>query len=80
MKKVYKKPIVQVELFQLNENIAACATKVHFGPEDENDACEDYGFGGDDPFARSVEALPFYKGSCVCYYTAPEGSGYFGVS
>lgn len=81
MKKKYTKPVVVVETFQLNESIAACDTKVLFGPEKENPACGDYGFGEVSPFAlRSVEVVPFYEYACTCYYTAPEGSGYFGNS
>lgn len=81
MKKNYKKPVVTIETYTLNENIAACDYSVLFGPKGENEGCGDYGFGGDvSPFAmRTIK--PFYDdSSCYCYYTAPEGSGYFGAS
>ena len=81
MKKKYEKPIVIIETFQLNESIAACETKVLFGPDDGVETCGDYGFGDASPFSlKSVEVVPFYEYGCQCYYTAPEGSGYFGNS
>ena len=81
MKKEYKKPTIIFEKFEINENIAACETKVQFGPDKENAACEDYGLGGDaQPFSLTNDVTPFYKNGCQCYYAAPEGSGYFGNS
>ena len=78
-KKKYEKPEIILERFVLIEGIAACATVVTFGPEDDIQTCGDYGFGGDvAPF--SLEIKPFYKDSCTCYYTAPKDSGYFGKS
>lgn len=79
MKRAYEKPMVEIEEFQLNESIAACDQKVTFGPDDTTGVCGDYGFGGD-PFARSMKIEPFYENGCMCYYTAPKGSGYFGNS
>lgn len=82
MKKKYEKPFVVVELFHLNESIAACENKVLFGPDDNVNICGDYGFGGDvQPFSLTEEITPFNDNySCACYYTSPEASGYFGNS
>ncbi len=82
MKKTYEKPKVEVELFSLSQNIAACSEKVLFGP-DQTEACGTY-FPAD-PFAlensvqsNAVRVPPFYDNdSCKCYYTAPRESGYF---
>ena len=83
MKKTYEKPKVEVELFSLSQNIAACSEKVLFGPKGEDKACGTF-FPPTDPFAleNSVQSnarvQPFYDNdSCKCYYTAPRESGYF---
>lgn len=81
MKKRYVKPEVEIEYFHLCENVAACATRVLFGPDDGSGVCGDFGFP-EDPFKapRKMDAAaikPFYEASCVCYYTAPKDSGYF---
>lgn len=79
MKKPYVRPEVEVERFDLGQNIAACATKVLFGPE--SSSCGE--FFNPEPFSReglqlqSVPYKPFYEDSCDCYYTAPRDSGYF---
>lgn len=81
MKKTYEKPKVEVELFSLSQNIAACSEKVLFGPREEDNACGNY--FPTDPFAlensvqSNVRVRPFYEDSCECYYSAPKDSGYF---
>lgn len=80
MKKTYEKPKVEVELFSLSQNIAACSEKVLFGPDKENEACGEY--FPPEPFSSTYSARgqfpPFYDNdSCKCYYTAPRESGYF---
>lgn len=80
MKKTYTKPEITIETYMLNDSIAACETVIAFGPRGESSECGDFGFGGEvAPFSvRSYN--PFYEDNCYCYYTAPEGSGYFGKS
>lgn len=81
MKKKYENPMVIIEQFLLNENIAACETEVLFGPKGENENCGDYGFGDVEPFNLEKSAVPFYDTTnCQCYYTAPKTAGYFGNS
>lgn len=80
MKKPYVRPEVEVERFDLGQNIAACATKVLFGPEKES--CGEY--FNPEPFSQqsiqlqSISHAPFYDTTnCYCYVTAPKDSGYF---
>lgn len=81
VKKPYVRPEVEVERFDLGQNIAACATKVLFGPEGDSKTCGE--FFNPEPFSReglqlqSVPYTPFYEKGCACYYTAPRDSGYF---
>lgn len=76
-KKVYNKPSVEVERYELNKSIASnCALVVSNGPAlGEHNPCEDYV----DPFAEtgvamySVYNVSFYEDTnCDCYYSASD--------
>ena len=77
MKKVYKKPVVEIEAYTLSEAIAAgCGWVVNMGPEDfTGKTCSDF---GDNPFAVVGNSLgaSFYNGidgpECDCYYTSGQ--------
>lgn len=83
LKRKYVRPQIEVEMFQLAQSVASCATKVLFGPQGETTACGNWGFV--DPFsvgpvkkASTGMIYPFYENSsCECYYSAPRDSGYF---
>lgn len=89
MKKVYIKPVLEIEKFTLNEAIAAnCVEKVNLGPADVvagKNACS-VGDWDDDfivtfSVTYSAQGTSFYDGEngdtiCDCYYTA-GGEGYF---
>ena len=77
MKKVYKKPVVEIEAYTLSEAIAAgCGWVVNLGPAPwDGDACSDFG----DPFnvvGNSISGGSFYNGdegpACDCYYTSGQ--------
>ena len=82
MKKVYSKPVVEIEVYEMDTNIAAnCGNTVSLGPEapghticDEfKDAFEVYSL------ARSTGRSFYNDGTlvtCDCYYTS-GGQGYF---
>lgn len=84
LKKKYVRPKLEVELFQLNQSVASCGTRVLFGPNDSTEQCGDWGFV--DPFdllerekrVAQGPVYPFYDyTSCECYYNAPRQSGFF---
>lgn len=84
MKKAYEAPALEVEIFELNANIAgSCNTVVNSGPAIDgyrDTVCEGYddGEGGITWSARSAP-LPtdFYDTSvCDCKYSS-TGQGYF---
>lgn len=80
MKKVYEKPVLEMERYELSSSVASnCAKVVHNGPEvGDHHQCEDY----EDPFAMSVMALDaeggpynvqFYEDTnCDCYYSSSD--------
>lgn len=85
MKKVYEAPVLEIEIYQLDANIASNCTVVvlmgdHGGGKDQP-FCKDYGdIVGiqrvDDtanPYAYNVN---FWETTCDCYTTA-EGDGFF---
>ena len=90
MKKIYKKPVVEIEVYELSASIAAnCGTVISLGPEGGPDGvvCKEFG-GGFDPYMynprpeinfRVSGGTPFYEDAnskCTCYYSS-GGSGYF---
>ncbi|MBQ8856523.1 MAG: hypothetical protein IJ024_00110 [Lachnospiraceae bacterium] len=80
MKKVYSKPLLEIEVYKLNADIAAnCASHVSLGPEapgktvcDEfKDAFEVSSYG-----MRAAGGTPFYEdgaANCDCYYSSGGG-------
>ena len=81
MKKVYMAPALEIEIYELDVNIAShCGIVVHNGPaEGSHEQCEDY----NDPFAvqsfsagdASIAAynVHFYEDSnCDCYTTGDD--------
>lgn len=87
MRKVYSKPTIEVELYTLDQSIAAnCGNVVTLGPGDYEDKVCDK-FKGDDEiltfnpgFSVQSTAKSFYNGEngpvCDCYYSS-GGEGYF---
>lgn len=82
MKKVYNKPLIEIEAYQLDASIAgSCGTAITLGPGDyAGKVCDEFGL---DPFGiQSIQANenPFYDGTegivCDCYYTSGN-NGYF---
>lgn len=79
MKKIYSKPIVEIETYTLSEAIAAnCGDVVNLGPGDYHDVvCDGFDFNVD--IVGYAMNASFYDGidgdPCDCYYSA--GGGYF---
>lgn len=84
MKKEYQKPVIEFEVYSMDEAIAAnCTDKVGFGPGDyTNYVCD--GFEKDDfevaLYSLRSSGTSFYNGengpACSCYYSS-GGEGYF---
>lgn len=83
MKKVYSKPLIEIEVYELNANIAAnCGNKVSLGPEAPgHTVCSEF----EDAFdvasisVYSSGTTPFYddgSANCDCYYSS-GGGNYF---
>ena len=85
MKKVYSKPSIEIEVYQLNAAIAAnCSTPISFGPEAPGrEVCDEFKdafevmtlkpIGGS---TLDVGHVPFYadgSANCDCYYTSGGG-------
>lgn len=85
MKKVYAKPRVEVEVYQVEAAIAAnCSQIISLGPEAPGKTpCEEFE-GAFDVFGIkpgisifSAGGTPFYddgSANCDCYYTSGDGS------
>lgn len=92
MKKVYTKPLLMIEDYEINTAIAAgCSHTINLGSGGVpgHSACSDF---GEDPWAFSTYSLnnwdegcaggipgeyrSFYEENCDCKYTA-AGEGYF---
>lgn len=82
MKKVYSKPSIEIEVYELNADIASnCGKTVSFGPEAPGKiTCEEF----KDAFEvevfsiapRSAGGTPFYDdgaANCDCYYSSGGG-------
>lgn len=85
MKKIYSKPIISVEMYELSSNIASnCALVVNMGPEGPGAVrvCKDYYDKTEEtpPEGVTLYSLPhnvqfWSEETCDCYYSA--GSGCF---
>ena len=96
MKKIYSKPSLEIELYEMSADIAAnCGDRVNLGPEAPGyEICSDYsndknpGFGGDDDFeffslytARDLGGTPFYAdGAANCDCYYSSGGGNYFTS
>lgn len=90
MRKVYSKPSIEIEVYELNAAIAAnCGTRISFGPGAEErpdlEVCKEFEGAFDvvwlNPGASvfSTGHTPFYAdgaANCDCYYTSGN-NGYF---
>ncbi len=86
MKRVYEKPVAEIEMYELSSNIASnCALVVKMGPEGPGaiEVCDDYyDKTGESRAANRISmfSLPhnvqfWSEKTCDCYYSA--GSGCF---
>ena len=84
MKKIYAKPMIEIESYALSASLAAnCGETVNLGPEAPGkDTCSDF----DDAFEmfavipgvgiQSTGGTPFYSdgaANCDCYYSSGGG-------
>ena len=76
MKKKYEKPVMKIEVYQLSSSIAACTTKVSYGPyipgyNQESDACSEYLLNEGEGAAASYQySGGFYTtATCTCYHS-----------
>lgn len=89
MKKAYTRPLIEIEVYELNASIALnCSNVINLGPgipgSVEYQMCSDYhdaGFLSIKPEygLTSEKVTPFYEDgakSCDCYYTSGS-RGYF---
>lgn len=84
MKRAYEKPVLAIESFELNANIAVgCTTVVTFGPGGVpgEDPCAEFPQYPDVPMRNYPHIPPgghpnFYEANCDCYITAGN-STYF---
>lgn len=81
MKKIYEKPMIEIETYVLSDAIASCGSNVSLGPEapghtvcsEFEDAFEVFSMN---PKARSTGGTPFYSdgaANCDCYYSSGGG-------
>ena len=80
MKKAYSKPLLEIEVYELNTNIAAnCGSKVSLGPEAPGKVvCDEFkdAFEVFSLYARTTAGTPFYddgSANCDCYYSSGGG-------
>ena len=84
MKRVYEAPVLEIEIYQLDANIAYnCAVVVNMGDEGGGTgqpACDDYLAMVGKPTISSFSAreynVNFWESTCDCYTTA-GGDGFF---
>lgn len=73
MKKVYKKPMIEIEKYELDTRIASgCSSIVSLGPGDlTHPVCDEYvqtiSLYSDDV---ASDGATFYEGSCSCYLSS----------
>ena len=81
-KKIYSKPLVEIEVYELNASIASnCGNTVSLGPEAPGKTTCDEFKDAFEVFSISPYALtngtPFYSdgaANCDCYYSSGGGS------
>ena len=85
MKKLYEKPLIEIEAYQLDSSIAAnCGQVISMGPEAPGkDTCKEFE-GAFDVFVmkptystQSTGGTPFYSDGaahCDCYYSSGSGN------
>lgn len=84
MKKIYKKPTLEIEIYELNASIASnCAVVVtmgDYGGGENEPACNDYlemvGLPTTSSYSLRSYNVNFWEHSCDCYTTA-GGDGFF---
>lgn len=81
MKAGYKKPVIEIEKYELNASVAAnCGWVVNVGPGyGDESACEDFEGSWDVEIATFSLKKSFYEtvsSGCDCYYSS-GGEGYF---
>lgn len=84
MKKVYSKPMLEIEVYELNANIAAnCGNTVSLGPEAPgHEICDEFKDAFDVVtygLLSTENRTPFYSdgsANCDCYYSS-GGAGFF---
>lgn len=80
MKKTYSKPLIEIEVYELNSEIASnCGTTVSLGPEAPGKTTCDEFKDAFDVFSISMYSTggtPFYEdgaANCDCYYSSGGG-------
>ena len=84
MKRVYEAPVLEIEIYQLDANIASnCAVVVtmgDYGGGEGEAACNDYlemvGLPTITGYSLRQHNVNFWESSCDCYTTA-GGDGFF---
>ena len=89
MKRIYKRPEIEISLYLVNEAFASCVTVIDLGPSTAvySTTCssykgnEDLGDGGDGEWVSiaSTTGVNFYEdesygSDCDCYYTSGDGT------
>ena len=86
MRKVYEKPVIEVELYQLSQSIAtACATVVSLGPggtygNTTYEVCSEYEVDTGSRSSASAASTEVYEGTfynsdiCSCYHSLGDGT------
>ena len=80
MKKKYEKPLIEIELYYTDSNIADCIDKVSWGPDADmnaeygyaNAVCSEYEDAFDVAAASDSSGYyqNWYEGSCSCYLSS----------
>lgn len=81
MKKIYKAPALEIEVYELNASIASnCAVVVtmgDYGGGEGERACDDYlAMVGKSTNYSLPHNVDFWESTCDCYITA-SGEGFF---
>ena len=84
MKRVYEAPVLEIEIYQLDANIASnCKVVVSmgdYGGGEGESACDDYlamvGLPATSSYSLRPHNVNFWENTCDCYTTA-GGDGFF---